>query len=105
MLAQDRRYPQRLAADSGPPGGGFRFDLADQAESPCSPCVGGKILPAGEERESHRLAGRILETVELLSSLPGGILQGPAEPVTLDRLATCQSADDMESRPVPGRPR
>ncbi len=75
MLAQGRRHSQGLAADPGSPGGGFGFDLADQAEGSCSLGVGGKILPEGEGREGHRLAGRILETVERLSSVPGGILQ------------------------------
>jgi hypothetical protein len=81
MLAQDRRHPQRLGAGLGSPVGGFGFDLVDQVENPCSPGIRRKLLPAGEGREGHRLAGRILEAVELLSSLPGGILQGPAEPV------------------------
>jgi len=102
MPAQDRRDSQRLAAGPGPPGGGFGFDLADQAECPCSPGTGGKIFPAGEGREGHRLAGRILEAIECLSPLPGGILQGPAEPVPLDELAFGQGSNGMEARPIPG---
>src|SRR4051812_5924379 len=97
MLAQDRRYPQRLGTGLSSSGGGFGFDLVDQAENPCSPSVGGKMLPAGEGREGHRLAGRILEAVKFFSSLPGGILEGPAEPVPLDRLAFGQGSGGMEA--------
>jgi len=102
MLAQDCRHSQRLGAGPGSPGGGFGFDLVDQVEGPCSPGVGGKMLPAGEGREGHRLAGRILEAIELLSPLPGGILQSPAEPVPLDRIAFGQGSSGMEARPLPG---
>jgi len=50
--------------------------------------------------EGDGLARRILETVEILSAPPGGILLGPAEPVSLDRLIFDQGSDCMDSRPV-----
>ena len=102
MLAKDRRYAERLAAGPGSPDGGFRFDLSDHIESAVLPSVRGEVLPAGEGRESHRFAGRILEAIELFSALPGGILLGPAEPVPLDRFAIHEGSCGMDAWPVPG---
>jgi hypothetical protein len=57
LLAQDGRYSQRFAAGFGPPGGGFGFDLADQAEVLCSPGVGGKIFLETEDASFSWLIG------------------------------------------------
>jgi hypothetical protein len=54
--------PKKLPAADG----GFGFDLRERVESP--------VLPAGQGREGHGLAGRVLEAIERFSPLPGGVL-------------------------------
>jgi hypothetical protein len=73
VLTQNRRDAQRLASRSLGPGCGFLFDLMDQVKGAFSPDRLRKVLPAWEKRQVQRLDVRILETVEGLSPVAGGV--------------------------------
>src|SRR3954447_24467184 len=102
MAPQDRRGPQGLAPCPHSLGRGLLYDLVNQAERTSSPDLGGKVLPAGERREVQRLDARILETVEFLSPVAGGVLLSAIEPEALEVLALEQGLGGMDSWPVLG---
>jgi hypothetical protein len=102
MLTQDRGDAQRLASRSRPSGRHLSFDLMDQAEGPRSPELGWQVLPARKRREVQRLDRRVLETIECLPPVAGGVLLSAVEPVAGGILALDQRPGDLHSRPVLG---
>ncbi len=92
VLTQNRRDPQRLTSRSRGPGCGLLFDLMDQVKGAFSPDWLRKVSPAGERRQVQRLDVRVLETVEGLSPVAGGVLLGAVEPVAGEILALDQGA-------------
>jgi len=73
VLTQNHRDPQRLTSRSRSPGCGFLFDLMNQVKGAFSPDRLRKVPPAGERRQVQRLDVRVLETVEGLSPVAGGV--------------------------------
>src|SRR3954463_1012070 len=102
MAAQDRRGSRWLVPGLRSPGRGLFDDLVDQAERTPSPDLRGKVLPAGERREVYRLDARVLEAVEGLSPVAGGILLGAIEPVALEGFTLEQVPGGVDSRPILG---
>src|SRR4029077_13140689 len=100
MLCQHRRGTERLAFRSRSSDRGFFFDFMDQFEGASPPDVFRKVLPAGEGREVQRLDAGVLETVEGLSPVAGGVLLGAIKPVAGQILALDQGTGDVDSRPI-----
>src|SRR3954453_11787018 len=100
MLTPDGRGSQRLASRSGPPDRGLFFDLMDQVESALFPNARREVLPAGKRRQVQCLGRRVLETVEVLSPPPCGVLLGAVEPSPCEGFAGHQAVGGVPSRPV-----
>jgi hypothetical protein len=54
------------------------------------------MLPAGERREDHRLAGSLDKTVDFFSPVPSRVLLHPDKPVAFDRLTLGQGSIDLQ---------
>jgi hypothetical protein len=100
MLAQDRRYAQRLAAGPGSPGGGFCFDLSDYMESPVLPGVRGEMLQQGRGERTTVSGVAYWSRSNLSPRCRAAYSWGPAEPVPLERFALHEGFCGMEAWPV-----
>ena len=91
---------QRLASRSGPPDGDLFFNLMDQVEGAFFPSFRWEVLPAGKRRQVQRLSRRVLETIEVLSPPPYGVLLGPAEPSAREGFARDQGTGGVYAPPI-----
>jgi hypothetical protein len=62
----------------------------------------GRCFQQGGRREVYRLDARVLEAVEFLSPVAGGILLGAIEPIALEVFALEQGPGDVDPRPILG---